>query len=28
MADSFTNFEQSVENVSNLASPKASKKKS
>ena len=27
MADSFTNFEQSVENVSNLASPKASKKK-
>ncbi|APC06571.1 phasin family protein [Polynucleobacter asymbioticus] len=28
MADSFTNFEQSVENVSNLASPKTSKKKS
>ena len=28
MADSFTNFERSVENVSNLASPKASKKKS
>ena len=29
MADSFTNFEKSVENVSNLASPKsASKKKS
>jgi hypothetical protein len=27
MADSFTNFEKSVENVSNLASPKSTSKK-
>jgi hypothetical protein len=27
MADSFTNFEKSVENVSNLATPKSSPKK-